>query len=445
MNISSHDQPVLRALADCNNFFASCERALNPALEGVPIVVLSNNDGCVVARSSEAKLLGIPMGAPFFQVRRLCETHGVHVASSNFEVYGDFSARVMEALAEHARDLEVYSIDEAFMGFPDMGDAQALELGRRIRADVRARTGITVSIGLAPTTVLCKLANELCKRQPELEGAFVMPSDATQRLGLLRGIPVGDLWGVGKRTASLLRAHGLVTVADLAEVEPARIRSFAGVVGERLALEVRGTPCHGIDETATPRRSILSSRSFGQVITDRADLAEALSHHAVRAAEKLREDGLVAATLVAFARTDRHREDHEQHDAEAAVRLDPPTDDGRRLSAAVAQALDAMWVPGLRWKRAGVYLADLSSSQVTQPVLPGLGPPEAPQRRRLMEVMDALNARLGKDSVRLASTGLDRAWKPRAERLTDAKGKVPEPGDAAGDPRVKRTRIRFFE
>ena len=436
---------MLRALADCNNFFASCERALNPALEGVPIVVLSNNDGCVVARSAEAKLLGIPMGAPFFQVRRLCETHGVHVASSNFEVYGDFSARVMEALAEHARDLEVYSIDEAFMGFPAMGDAQALELGRRIRADVRARTGITVSIGLAPTTVLCKLANELCKRQPELEGAFVMPSDAARRLELLRGIPVGDLWGVGKRTASLLRAHGLVTVADLSEVEPARIRSFAGVVGERLALEVRGTPCHGIDETATPRKSILSSRSFGQVITERADLAEALSHHAVRAAEKLRQDGLVAATLVAFARTDRHREDHEQHDAEAAVRLEPPTDDGRRLSAAVSQALDAMWVPGLRWKRAGVYLADLSSAQVTQPILPGFGPPEAPQRRRLMEVMDALNAQLGKDSVRLASTGFDRAWRPRAERLTDPKDKVPEAGDAVGDPRVKRTRIRFFE
>ena len=436
---------MLRALADCNNFFASCERALNPALEGVPIVVLSNNDGCVVARSAEAKALGIPMGAPFFQVRRLCETHGVHVASSNFEVYGEFSSRVMEALAEHARDIEVYSVDEAFMGFPDLGDAEALDLGRRIRADVRARTGITVSIGLAPTTVLCKLANELGKRDLASDGVVVMPADATARLARLRGIPVGDLWGVGKRTASLLRAHGLVTVADLAEADTARVRSFAGVVGERLALEVRGTPCHGIDETAAPRKSILSSRSFGQTVTDRGDLAEALAHHAVRAAEKLREDGLVAATLVAFARTDPHREDQEQHDASASVQLDPPTDDGRRLAAAVAQALDAMWVPGLRWKRAGVYLADLSSSQVTQPVLPGFGPPEAPHRRRLMQVMDALNAQLGADSVRLASTGLDRVWKAKAERLSDTRGKVPEAGAGADDPRVRRTRIRFFE
>lgn len=436
---------MLRALADCNNFFASCERALNPALEGVPIVVLSNNDGCVVARSAEAKVLGIPMGAPFFQVRRLCETHGVHVASSNFEVYGEFSARVMEALAEHARDIEVYSIDEAFMGFPDLGDAEALELGRRIRSDVRARTGITVSIGLAPTTVLCKLANEQCKRRPGLGGVLVMPADPSRRLELLRGVPVGDLWGVGKRTAALLRSHGLVTVADLAECDPARARSFGGVVGERLALEVRGVPCHGIDESDTPRKSILASRSFGQPVTDRGELAEALAHHAVRAGEKLRSDRLLAATVVAFARTDRHREEDEQRSAEAAVRLDPPTDDGRRLSAAVAQALEAMWTPGLRWKRAGVYLADLSSAQVTQPVLPGLGPAEPPARRRLMEVMDAINARLGKDSVRLASTGLERVWRPRAERLTDAPDQaVPKAGPAA-DPRLSRKRIRFTE
>lgn len=436
---------MLRALADCNNFFASCERAMNPSLEGVPIVVLSNNDGCVVARSAEAKAIGIPMGAPFFQVRQLCETHGVHVASSNFEVYGAFSTRVMEALAEHARDIEVYSIDEAFMGFPDLDDTAALELGRRIRADVRARTGITVSIGLAPTIVLCKLANELCKRQAEQQGVLVMPTDARRRHALLRGIPVGDLWGVGKRTAGLLRSHGLVTVADLAEVDPVRVRSFAGVVGERLALEVAGTPCHGIDETSAPRKSILSSRSFGHAVTDRAELAEALAHHAARAGQKLREDGLVAGTIMAFARTDRHREDHEQHCAEAAIQLESPTDDGRRLAAAAAQALDQMWVPGLRWKRAGVYLADLSSSHVTQPILPGMGAREAAPRRNLMDVMDALNARLGKDSVRLASTGLDRAWKPRAERLTEVGGRVPVGEASVGDSRLSRKRIRFTE
>jgi len=438
---------VLRALADCNNFFASCERALNPALQGVPIVVLSNNDGCVVARSAEAKVLGIPMGAPFFQVRRLCETHGVHVASSNFEVYGDFSNRVMEALAEHARDIEVYSIDEAFMGFPDLTDEQAFVLGHSIRNDVLARTGITVSIGLAPTQVLCKLANELSKKDPKTSGVYLMPTDVAKRLELLRSIPVDSLWGVGKGTASRLRAYGVITVADLAEIEPERIRSFAGVVGERLALEVRGVPCHGIVEESSPRQSILSSRSFGNPVTQRDNLAEALAHHAFRASEKLREDGLVAGTIVAFARTNRHREDQEQQDAEAVIRLDPPTHDGRRMAAAITQAMDAMWIPGFQWKRAGVYLADLSSSGVTQPGLPGLGPAEPVQRRKLMEVMDALNAEHGKDAVRLASTGLERIWKPKAERLTNltdknapAEGVKPE-----GDSRVKRTRIRFHE
>ena len=387
------------------------------------------------------------MGAPFFQVRRLCETHGVHVASSNFEVYGDFSNRVMETLAEHARDIEVYSIDEAFMGFPDLTDEQALALGHSIRNDVLARTGITVSIGLAPTQVLCKLANELSKKDPKTSGVYLMPTDRTKRRELLSTIPVDSLWGVGKGTASRLRAYGVVTVADLAEIEPERIRSFAGVVGERLALEVRGVACHGIVEESSPRQSILSSRSFGSPVTDRGDLTEALAHHAFRASEKLRQDGLVAGTIVAFARTNRHREDQEQRNAEAVIHLDPPTHDGRRMAAAITQAMDAMWIPGFQWKRAGVYLADLSSSVVTQPVLPGLGPAEPVQRRRLMEVMDALNAELGKDAVRLASTGLERTWKPKAERLTKIGMEEGVTGKSENytDSKTRRARIRFFE
>ncbi len=387
------------------------------------------------------------MGAPFFQVRRLCETHGVHVASSNFEVYGDFSNRVMETLAEHARDIEVYSIDEAFMGFPDLTDEQALALGHSIRNDVLARTGITVSIGLAPTQVLCKLANELSKKDPKTSGVYLMPTDRTKRRELLSTIPVDSLWGVGKGTASRLRAYGVVTVADLAEIEPERIRSFAGVVGERLALEVRGVACHGIVEESSPRQSILSSRSFGSPVTDRGDLTEALAHHAFRASEKLRQDGLVAGTIVAFARTNRHREDQEQRNAEAVIHLDPPTHDGRRMAAAITQAMDAMWIPGFQWKRAGVYLADLSSSVVTQPVLPGLGPAEPVQRRKLMEVMDALNAELGKDAVRLASTGLERTWKPKAERLTKIGMEEGVTGKSENytDSKTRRARIRFFE
>ena len=438
---------MLRALADCNNFYASCERALNPALEGVPVIVLSNNDGCIVARSSEAKALGIPMGAPFFQVRRLCETHGVHVASSNFAVYGDFSARVMEVLAEQARDIEVYSIDEAFLGFPDMPDAEAEALGRRIREEVRARTGIGVSIGLAPTLLLCKLANELAKGDRTSGGVRVVPSDPAARLGLLRPLAVDRLWGVGPGLAARLRAHAIVTVADLAEAEPARVRSFAGVVGERLALEARGVPCRDLVEEAAPRRSILSSRSFGHAVTDRAELGEAIAYHATQAARKLREDGLVASEIVGFARTNQHRPDEPQRRAEAAVRLDPPTQDARRLAAAAADALDRLWEPGFRWKKAGVFLLGLSPADRAQPMLPGLGPGESEARRRLMVAMDALNAKLGRDVVRLASTGLERAWKGKSERLTELSTTDAErlPVAKADGPRLPRTRIRFHE
>lgn len=438
---------MLRALADCNNFYASCERALNPALEGVPIVVLSNNDGCVVARSSEAKALGIPMGAPFFQVRRLCETHGVHVASSNFALYGDFSERVMEALASHARDIEIYSVDEAFMGFPAMSDADALDLGRRIREDVRARTGITVSIGMAPTQLLCKLANELAKGDRAAGGVRVMPSDAEARLDILRTVPVGDLWGVGPGMGARLRAHGIVTAADLAEAEPGRLRSFLGVVGERMGLEARGVACHVLREEQGPRKSILSSRSFGRPVTDRAELGEALAYHAAHAAEKLREDGLVAATLVAFARTNKHRPELPQLRADAGVRLDPPTDDAACLAAAATEALGRLWEPGFEWKKAGVFLHDLSPAGRSQPSLPGLGPQASEARRRLMAAMDKVNAQLGRDALRLASTGIERAWKGKSELRADLSTTDPErlPVAKAGDPRVKRTRIRFHE
>ncbi|MFN9111688.1 MAG: DUF4113 domain-containing protein, partial [Bacteroidota bacterium] len=328
-----------------------------------------------------------------------------------------------------------------------MPDAEALALGRRIREDVRARPGLTVSSGMAPTPLLCKLANELAKGDRAAGGVRVMPSDAAARLEILRGVPAGDLWGVGPGMGARLRAHGLVTAADLAEAEPGRLRSFLGVVGERLGLEARGVACHVLQEDQGPRKSILSSRSFGRAVTDRADLGEALAYHAAHAAAKLREDGLVAATLVAFARTNKHRPDLPQLRPDAAVRLDPPTDDAARLAAAAAAALERLWEPGFEWKKAGVCLHELSPAGRSQPSLPGLGPEESAGRRRLMAAMDKVNAELGRDALRLASTGIERAWKGRSERRTDLSTTDPEklPAAKAGDPRVKRTRIRFHE
>ena len=434
---------MLRALADCNNFFASCERALDPSLEGVPIVVLSNNDGCVIARSAEAKALGIPMGAPYFEVRRTCEAHGVRIFSSNFETYGRFSDQVMAVLAEQARDLEVYSVDEAFLGFPDMSDADARALGLRVRAEVFARTKIYVSLCMAPTKVICKLANERAKGDPSSGGCLVVPSDPEGRRAFLRGIEAGKVWGVGSGLAARLRSHGILTAADLAEADPAFVRRFAGIVGERLALELRGISCHDIVEEAAPRQSVMVTRSFGRPVTDATELAEAVAMHAARAAEKLREERLVASSLVVLIRTNRHRLDQLQHHADGVEILDPPTDDARLICAAAARALARVYEPGYLYKKAGVLLQGISSATTVQPSLPGMGAPVDPSRDRLMKAVDALNQKLGRESVRLASTGFERKWKPKSELQSNKDLSPPETPPKPKDG--NKPRIRFHE
>lgn len=434
---------MLRALADCNNFYASCERALDPSLLGVPIVVLSNNDGCVVARSAETKALGIPMGAPYFEVRRTCEAHGVRIFSSNFEVYGDFSERVMAVLGEQARDLEVYSVDEAFLGFPDMPDAEAKALGLRIRADVLKRTGIPISLGMAPTKVLCKLANERAKRDKTSGGVIVVPADPAGRTAFLRGVEAEAVWGVGQGLGARLRSHGIVSALDLAEADPGFVRRITGVVGERLALELRGISCHDIVEDAGPRKSVLVSRSFGRPIGDAHELAEAIAAHAARGAEKLREDAMVASSVVVFIRTNKHRVDQAQYRGAELEPLDPPTDDARAICAAAAKALARIRREGYLYKRAGIMLQGLTPADIVQPSLPGMGGEIDPHKDRLMRAVDALNHKLGRDAVRLASTGFEREWKGKSELKSGASLTDPERLPKAKDG--PKPRIRFHE
>lgn len=435
---------MLRALADCNNFYASCERALDPSLVGVPIVVLSNNDGCVVARSAESKALGIPMGAPYFQVRRLCEAHGIRVFSSNFSVYGEFSERVMSVLTEHARDIEAYSIDEAFLGFPDMPDADARALGIRIREDVLRRTGIPVSMGMGATKVLCKLANERAKSDKASGGVIVVPSDAAGREAFLRGLPVGSVWGVGPGLAARMRAHGILTAADLATADASLVRRFAGVVGERLALELRGVACHEIVEEASQRKSVMVTRSFGRPVSDPSELEEAVAAHAARAAEKLRQEGLMASAVVVLLRTDKHRPEAPQHRADESEPLEPPTDDARAVCAAASRALARSRRDGVQYKKAGVLLLGLLPSASAQLTLPGLTPGADPGRERLMKAVDALNARLGRDAVRLASTGFERKWKAKSEMRSEA-AKEAEGETPSAPAKAPKPRIRFHE
>ena len=434
---------MLRALADCNNFYASCERVLNPSLQGVPIVILSNNDGCIVARSAEAKALGIPMGAPFFEVRRICEAQGVKVFSSNFSVYGEFSERVMAVLAEHSRDFEPYSIDEAFLGFPDMPEAEARALGLRIRADVLQRTGITVSIGMGATKVLCKLANERAKTDKSSGGCLVVPYSPEGRKAFLAGVGIKDVWGIGSGLATRFRAHGILSANDLANVDPPFVRRLAGVVGERLALELRGIPCHEMQENPEARKSIMVSRSFGRSITHFDDLAEAVATHAARGAEKLREDGLLATSLVVFLRTNRHRVDQEQYQAQAEEVREFPTDDARIWCASARRILQNIFRAGCLYKKCGILLQGLSSASAVQTTLAGMDQSPPPERSRLMQAVDALNARLGREVVRPGSTGLTRPWRGKSDLQSGLSLHRPDQL-----PKVKdgpKPRLRFHE
>lgn len=416
---------------------------MDPTLIGVPIVVLSNNDGCVVARSSEAKALGIPMGAPFFSVRRVCEAHGVKVFSSNFSVYGDFSERVMSVLSEHARDFEPYSIDEAFLGFPDMSEADAMALGQRIRTDVLKRTGIAVSIGMGATKVLCKIANERAKKEPQSGGCIVVPYDYDGRMHFLKGVGAKEIWGVGSGLAARIRSHGILTAADLAEADPAFIRRLVGVVGERIALELRGVACHEIIEDAGARKSIMVSRSFGRMVTDLRDMEEAIATHATRGAEKLREDGLVASTVVIFFGTNKHRLDQDQYRADEMEVLNPPTDDASQICAAAGRALARIHRDGYWYKRAGILLQGLSPADSVQEMLPGMGAAVDPLKRRLMKAVDALNAKLGRDAVRPGSTGLVRSWQGKSEQKSLAS--LSKSDEQLPKSEAKKLRIRFHE
>jgi DNA polymerase V len=260
-------------------------------------------------------------------------------------------------VAEHAGDFEPYSIDEAFLGFPDMSEAEALALGQRIRADVLKRTGIAVSIGMGATKVLCKLANERAKKEVQSGGCIVVPYAYEGRMDFLKGVGAKEIWGVGSGLAARIRSHGILSAADLAEADPAFIRRLAGVVGERIALELRGVACHEIIEDMGVRKSIMVSRSFGRMVSDVRDLEEAIATHAARGAEKLREDGLVASSVVVFFGTNKHRQDQEQYRAYEMELLDPPTDDARSICAAAGRALARIHRDGYWYKRAGVMLS----------------------------------------------------------------------------------------
>lgn len=408
----------LWALVDCNNFYASCERLFRPDLRGRPLVVLSNNDGCIISRSEEAKALGVAMGAPEFTVRRELARLGVHVFSSNYALYGDLSGRVMRTLGTVAPEVEVYSIDEAFLPLRGPLAVDAREVGRALCERVARWTGIPISVGIAPTRTLAKIAGRVAKRTPQCRGVFDL-AHSREILGmsvdaLLDTLPVEAVWGVGRRLAAMLRHADIVTARALRDAGDDWVRRRMSVAGLRTVLELRGLPCIGTEEQGAPpalRHTVVSSRSFAGRITDVAMLREALATHAALAGARLRRAGLVAGGLTVHLRTARHDEAAALRcDDSVALPLPMPTADTAAFIRLAHQGLDRMFRPGYPYAKAGVMLYGLERAGARQGSLLALADGTVERdaaRERLMAVADQVNARYGRGTLRHAAEGLD--------------------------------------
>ncbi|MDH3256901.1 MAG: Y-family DNA polymerase [Nitrospinota bacterium] len=396
------------ALVDCNNFYASCERVFDPRLKNRPIVVLSNNDGCIVARSNEVKALGIPMGVPFFEQKALIQKHDIAVFSSNYQLYGDMSQRVMDSLRLFAPDIEVYSIDEAFLRLDHLQPRNLTEYCKTMRAKVMQWTGIPVSIGIGPSKVLAKVANRVAKKETD-DGVFDIRSRQAQD-AILKTLDVQKLWGVAWRWAERLRRIGITTASELRDASPPIIRKQLSVVGERLVRELRGHSCIDLEDIQ-PRKNIMSSKSFGNLLTQKAPMAEALANYAARACEKLRQQNSRAQAVYVFVQTNGFRETDAQYSNGLTCTLTVPTSDTRLIIEAARFCLNRIYKPGYRYKKTGVMLLDLIPAALEQKHL--FADSDQHSNDHLMATVDRINRDHGPDTVFFGAEGITRQWKMR--------------------------------
>ena len=403
------------ALVDCNNFYVSCERVFNPALRGKPVVVMTNNDGCVVARSNEAKALGIKMAAPIFEYESLFRQHNVQLYSSNYALYADMSRRVMATLARFTPRIEVYSIDEAFLSLDGFEDRSLADYARDIRSTVRRWTGIPVSIGVGPTKTLAKLANRAAKRADDLNGVLDLATYPTLD-DLLGRTEVEEVWGIGGARGALLRRNGIATALQLRDASDAWLKKELSITGLRTAMELRGTPCLPLSPAPPSRKSVSCSRSFGKPVKSLGELKEAVSTYVSRAAEKLRSENLAAGVLQVYIETSRFK-DPPYSCGGRTVRLDLATNYTPDLVERALHALERVFRPGQSYIKAGVLLTQLVPESHVQLSLlrPAL---DLDRRRALMETVDALNRKLGSGTVRLAATGMEKQWAMRRRRMS---------------------------
>ncbi len=399
------------ALVDCNNFYASCERVFNPKLWGVPVVVLSNNDGMIVARSNEAKALGIKMGEPLFKVQDIVKKYGVQVFSSNYVLYGDMSCRVMNCLSQYSPDVEIYSIDEAFLNLKGFESRNLVKYGTDLRNTVKQWTGIPVSIGIAKTKTLAKLANHIAKKDPKFKGVLnIYYEDDVNEF--LKRTEVSDIWGVGRQYTKLLNNHNIKTAYDFIQLDDNWIKKKMTVMGLRTAMELRGIPCITLETSPSPKKAIISSRSFSKLTSNKQDIRESVAFFTSIAAQKLRKQRSAASLITVFLRTNPFKDVPQYHNG-VLVQLPLPTDSTSEMISYAMKGVEQIFREGFQYQKVGVMLAGIVPRDRNQYILF-----DREDRERLdiiNDVIDEINKEMGAWTISFAATGTNRNWKTRAD------------------------------
>ena len=401
------------ALIDCNNFYASCERIFNPKLMRKPIVVLSNNDGCIITRSAEAKKLGIKMGEPYFKAKKIIDQNNVKVFSSNYSLYGDISQRVMETLAKFASEVEIYSIDEAFLALNGFENYELNTYCSYIRRTIKQWIGIPVSIGVSSTKTLSKIANNLAKKNEEYQGVCILKTwfDINESLKLT---DIGDVWGIGRRLKNFLNKYNVSTAYDFIQLDRGWVRKNMGVVGEKTFLELCGVSCIEMDLVPSDKKSCCVSRSFSKPIETLYDLEESVSTYGSRVAEKIREERLVAESMSVFVLTNYFNRKEKQYSNSIKLQLPYPTNDSVKIVKRSLEGIRKIYRKGYRYKKAGVILYGLTNANKTR----GLLDNDRENSEAIMSTLDRINHRYGSSTIRLASEGITKSWRMKREKVS---------------------------
>lgn len=401
------------ALIDCNNFYASCERVFAPHLNGKPVVVLSNNDGCAIARSNEAKALGIPMGAPAFEFEQLFRKHKVHVFSANFSLYGNMSNRIMHILSTYSPEVEIYSIDEAFLKLKGFDYFNLQDYGCAIRKKVTQGTGIPISVGIAPTKALSKVANRIAKKYTQTGGVYLIDTEE-KRVKALKWLAIEDVWGIGRKYAARLKEQGVNTAYDFTQLSDACVQKQFSIVGLRLKRDLSGIPTLDLEDIQA-KKNIATTRSFEKNITKIEDLKERIATFAVTCSEKLRKQKSCCKMLVVFLRTNGFRKDLPQYSRSSLIKLPFPSNSSIELVEFACIALESIFIAGYSYKKAGVIIMDfIPESQIQLSLFENSNP----KHEGLMKAIDKLNNRFGQQKIRLSIQDQKRVWKMKQEKLS---------------------------